>query len=108
MRTLQWVLLLITTVVLTVSWLPGGGSPAPALASPPVSSIAAERLLIVADASGSARPASSGDDLEFLPQGARHDEEPSPVGWFLIVCAIVLFVVIIGFIIRHHRSGRAG
>lgn len=62
---------------------------------------------MVADAGNPGARAAKGEDLEHLPQqGIREDD--SPVGTVLIIAAVVVFGVIVGFIIRHHGSGRAG
>lgn len=50
-----------------------------------------------------------GADLVYAPKtGPREDNERSGVGTFLVVAAVVVFGVIVGFMIRFHRSGRAG
>lgn len=48
--------------------------------------------------------------LEYAPQALAEGRaaDAAGLGWLLIAAAIVLAVVIVGFVIRHHRSGRAG
>lgn len=58
-----------------------------------------------ATSSGTAK----GADLVYAPKaGSRDETESSGVGTFLVVAAVVVFGVIVGFMIRYHRSGRAG
>ncbi|NJO56186.1 MAG: hypothetical protein HC834_07330 [Rhodospirillales bacterium] len=49
---------------------------------------------------------SDSDDLEFLPKDGR--ETNSTIGMLLIVAAVIVLGLIVGFVIRHHRQGRAG
>lgn len=50
-----------------------------------------------------------GGDLEYLPKdGAPDDSGGSSIGLLLVIAAIAVLGVIVGFIIRHHRTGRAG
>lgn len=109
MRALHCVLILITTVMLTAASLPVGGSAGRALASSPAFITSSHNQpLLLADASEASHPTDAGHDLEYLPQGRRHAKVSTPVRWFLIISTITIVVVIIGFIIRYHRSGRAG
>lgn len=108
MRALHCVLILITTVMLTAASLPVGGFAGRALASSPALTSSHNQQLLLADASKASPPAGASHDLEYLPQGGRHAKVSTPVRWFLIISTITIVVVIIGFIIRHHRSGRAG
>ncbi len=108
MRALHCVLIVITTVVLTAAWLPVAGSAGRALASSPVLTSAHDQPLMLADASEASLPAKASHDLEYLPQGGRHAKVPPAARWFLIISTTTSVVVIIGFIIRYHRSGRAG
>jgi hypothetical protein len=56
-----------------------------------------------------AAAADPGRALEYVPRaiGETRDGDVG-LGWLLIVVAIVLAIVIVGFVIRHHQSGRAG
>lgn len=105
MRALQCVLILVTTVIL--------GSHRPLAAVVPVrdgsAASLASKLQVVADTAGAAATDHKSDPMVYAPREiGRDSEEASSVGTALIIALLVVVGVIIVFIIRHHRTGRAG
>ena len=77
------------------------GGPRPAVL--PAASVTAHATPAPVPSAPGQRPA----ELDYLPRddgrgGARG------IGWLLIAAAIVLAIIIVGFVVRHHRTGRPG
>lgn len=70
---------------------------------------AAAALLLLA-VPGLAAAEKHGSALEYIPQaiGEARGGDNGGLGFLLIGAAIAIAVVIVVFVIRHHRSGRAG
>jgi hypothetical protein len=108
MRALQFMLIILTALVFDglAPFSPPARAAADAGELSPVASRPNPTMApVVADAGSPDTPAAKAADVE---KEAIGEAERSPVGVLLIVLAVVLFVVIVGFIIRHHRTGRAG
>ena len=82
---------------------------APGLAEspPPPVSLAHSVLAQATPTATPAAPAGRPLDLEYLPRGDGRGGARG-IGWLLIAAAIVLAVIIVAFVVRHHRTGRAG
>ena len=82
-------------------------APGPGESPPPPVSLARSVLAQATPAATPAAPAGRPLDLEYLPRGDGRGGA-GEIGWLLITAAVVLAVIIVVFVIRHHRTGRAG